>query len=81
MYQRDGKTEANFDKCVYADVYPSVCGLVSAPKPLEKLFLNFVVLRETLLNVVRKFQFMAILKHKIHEIHFKKNINGFFLCR
>jgi len=30
MYQRDGKMEAHFDKYeyVYADVYPSVCGLV-----------------------------------------------------
>jgi len=38
MYQRDGKTEAHFDKYVYTDVYPSVCGLVSAPKPLERFF-------------------------------------------
>lgn len=41
MDQRDGKTEADFNEYVYADVYPSVCGLLSAPKPLERFFLKF----------------------------------------
>jgi hypothetical protein len=47
MYQRDGKMEAHFDKYVYADIYPSVFGLVLVPKPSVRFFLNFVVLRET----------------------------------